>query len=523
MYLLTGLAGQAGDQLIGKAELLRRQIQLRRQLLRLLEDMLHFGDALESLEEPLVDQCDLVDLIHRHDAAAQCLADGEDALVVALLDLVDDLLIAQLGDERHGQRIDLHLDRTDCLHHGALEAVGDGHDLAGCLHLRAERFVRIDELVKRPARELDDNVVQRRLKAGYRLSGDRIGQLVQTVADSDLCRDLRDRIAGRLGCQRRGARYTRVYLDDGIFKRVRIECELYIAAALDAQLGDDLERRGAEHLIFVVAQRLRRRNDDRIAGVNADRIDVLHIADGDDVALSVAHDLVLDFLPACDALLDQNLIDAGVHDAARRDLAQLLPGVCDAAAGAAQCVCWTNDDRQTDLLGELNRVLYRVDNLGGDDRLVDLLHRVLEQLTILRLVDRGRIGAEQFDAVLLEESLGDQLHRDVQAGLSAQCREDGVRALLFDDLLDTRNRHRLDVDLVGHRLVRHDSCRVGVHQNNLESLFPQCTACLRSCVVKLRRLSDDDRAGAEYHNFVNIFAKRHYCAPPFFSSIRSIN
>ena len=64
--------------------------------------------------------------------------------------------------------------------------------------------------------------------------------------------------------------------------------------------------------ILLVAQGLRRRNYDRVAGVYADRVNVLHVTDGDGVALVVAHYLVLDFLPACDALLDQNLVNTRV-------------------------------------------------------------------------------------------------------------------------------------------------------------------------------------------------------------------
>ena len=50
---------------------------------------------------------------------------------------------------------------------------------------------------------------------------------------------------------------------------------------VDAQFGDDVECGGTEHLILLVAQGLRRRNYDRVAGVYADRVDVLHVTDGE--------------------------------------------------------------------------------------------------------------------------------------------------------------------------------------------------------------------------------------------------
>ena len=147
----------------------------------------------------------------------------------------------------------------------------------------------------------------------------------------------------------------------------------------------------------------------------------------------VAHDLVLDFLPAGDALLDKDLVHTRVHDAGGCDLAQLLPSIGDAAAGAAERVRRTDDDRQTDLAGEINRILDRVNHLGGDDRLADLLHGVLEHLAVLCLCDGGRISAKQLYAHFIKETVLAQLHREVQAGLTAEGGKDAVGVFFFDD------------------------------------------------------------------------------------------
>ncbi len=58
------------------------------------------------------------------------------------------------------------LERADGLLEGCLEAAVDRHHLAGRLHLRAEAAVAEGELVERPARDLDDAVVERRLEGG---------------------------------------------------------------------------------------------------------------------------------------------------------------------------------------------------------------------------------------------------------------------------------------------------------------------------------------------------------------------
>ena len=96
------------------------------------------------------------------------------------------------------------------------EGAVDGHDLAGRLHLRAERAVGARELVEREARQLDDHVVERRLEGGDRRAGDGVGDLGQPPADGDLGGHAGDGVAGRLGGQRRRAADARVDLDDRV-------------------------------------------------------------------------------------------------------------------------------------------------------------------------------------------------------------------------------------------------------------------------------------------------------------------
>ena len=85
-----------------------------------------------------------------------------------------------------------------------------------------------------------------------------------------------------------------------------------------------------------VGQRLDRRDDDRVAGVDAERVDVLHRADGDARVVGVAHHLVLDLLPADEAALDHDLADRARAQAGADALAVGRLGLDDAAAGPAE-------------------------------------------------------------------------------------------------------------------------------------------------------------------------------------------
>ena len=53
---------------------------------------------------------------------------------------------------------------------------------------------------------------------------------------------------------------------------------------------------------------------------------------------------------------------------------------------------------------------------------------------------------------------------------------------------------------IGHGWIGHDRCRVGVHQDNSESLFPQRLTSLSAGVVKLTGLTNNNRSCAQDEN-----------------------
>ena len=71
--------------------------------------------------------------------------------------------------------------------------------------------------------------------------------------------------------------------------------------------ADDVDADVAQVLVLAVGQRQRGSDRDRVAGVHADRVDVLDRADDDRVVGGVAHELELVLLPAEDRLLEEHL------------------------------------------------------------------------------------------------------------------------------------------------------------------------------------------------------------------------
>src|SRR3954451_13703618 len=128
------------------------------------------------------------------------------------------------------------------------------------------------------------------------------------------------------------------------------ERELDVAAALDAERANDVERRAAQALMCLIGESLDRCDDDRVTRVDAERIDVLHRAHRDACVRGIAHDLVLDLLPAAQIALDDDLADRARAQPRANALEKLLLCLDDAAARTTKRERRTYDGGHADLV-----------------------------------------------------------------------------------------------------------------------------------------------------------------------------
>jgi hypothetical protein len=131
---------------------------------------------------------------------------------------------------------------------------------------------------------------------------------------------------------------------------------------------------------------------------------------------------------------------------------------------------------------------------------------------VLRLVNRLGRGADELDSVLGQRAALGQPDRGVQGRLAAHRRQQGVRPLPFDHLLHHVQGDGLHVGPVGQLRIGHDRGRIAVDQHHPVAFFLEGLAGLGAGIVELAGLPDDDGAGADQENGLDVGAFRHTVA-----------
>ena len=354
-------------------------------------------DVAQLFDEQQVDLGGVGDQAHVH-AVSQQLGDGVDPIVGALGHIAQQLVGFHVVKFFHVQVVYADLQRADGLQQALLNGAAHAHHLAGGLHLGAEPVVGGGELVKGEAGHFGDHIVQGGLKGGGGV-GD--GDLVQGHAHADLGGHSGDRVAAGLGGQGGGAGDAGVDLDQIVLEGVGVQGKLDVAAALDLQRPDDPQGAVPQHVVFLVGQGLGGADHNGVAGVDAHRVDVLHVADGDGGVVRVPHHLVFDLLVALDALFNQHLMDGRKGQSVFHQLPEFLLVVGKAAAGAAQGESGAQHHRVADMLRRKQAFFHALGDLGGEHRLAQTLAQLLELLPVLCLLNALAAGAQQLHLALL--------------------------------------------------------------------------------------------------------------------------
>jgi hypothetical protein len=262
---------------------------------------------------------------------------------------------------------------------------------------------------------------------------------------------------------------------------------------------DDLDRDAPQLVVLGVGQRLARGNDRALAGVHPHRVEVFHVADDDAVVEPVPHDLVFDFLPASEVLLDEHL--RAVRERLHRTLVQLLGVGAEAGAQAPQRVRRPHHDGVAHVQGDSERLVDGGGNGASGDADPDLVEALDEEIAILRFLDRADRGAEDRHAVALQHAGTGEREAAVERRLAAEAEHDRVGALELDNLLDELGSDRQEVHLVGEGVGGLNRRDVRVDENRFDAFFLEGLDGLAAGVVELPGFADLQRTAAEQQHF----------------------
>ena len=450
-------------------------------------------DPVEGIQEDLVDAGQRRDAFHGI-TGLEGGGDGEHARVGRMGEGVIQVrdLIGLVADKAHGALPD----HAHSLLDGLLETLADGHHFADALHAGADLAGHTLDLGQIPARQLADHIIDLRALG-------RIADFRQGVTQADLGRHEGQRIAGRLGGKGRGTAQARVDLDDAVVQApVRRKGELDVALADDIEMPHDLDGILVQEVQLFLCQALRGRDDDALARMDAQRVEVLHVADDQAAVLRVADDLELDLFPALERLLHQHLRCEGEGLGGRGDELRLI--VAEAGTQSTEGEGRTDDDGIADIRRRLFRLFEGFGGVRLDGLDLDLVQAPDEEVAVLGVDDGRDRSAQDFHAVRGEESALVQLHAAVQGGLAAEGKQDPVGLLLFDDLGDEFRGDGEEVNLVGNAFRRLHRRDIGIDQDGTDAFLAQGLESLRATVVEFAGLADLEGATAQYQDFAQL-------------------
>ncbi len=281
------------------------------------------------------------------------------------------------------------------------------------------------------------------------------------------------------------------------------------SAGLYPDLADDVDRSIPHDLIFFVRQGLRRGNRDAVAGVDPHGVQVLDRADDDHVVLEVPHHLQLELLPPDHRLFEQDRVDPARVEPPLDDSVEALRVVGGPPPGPPKGEARPYDHRIADLLGDRPGLFQGTGVPASRNLQADLLHGGLEQLPVLGLLDRIRVGPDHLHPVGREHPLLGQLGSGVQRGLASHGRQQGVRPLLLDDLCHVLGENRFDVGPVRNERIGHDGGRIAVDQDDLVPFLLERLARLRAGIIEFACLADHDRPGSDNQDLLDVIPARH--------------
>ena len=150
-------------------------------------------------------------------------------------------------------------------------------------------------------------------------------------------------------------------------------------------MADNLDGQFAELVVIAVGECLRWCHDDALTGMDAQRVEVFHVADRDAIIETVAHYFVFHLLPSLQTLLYENLRREGEGLIAYGD--EFLLIVAESRTQSSKGVSGTDDDRITEFCSRCLSLFEGVAGMALDGVDTDFIEPFHEELAVFRVDD----------------------------------------------------------------------------------------------------------------------------------------
>ena len=140
---------------------------------------------------------------------------------------------------------------------------------------------------------------------------------------------------------------------------------------------------------------------------------------------------------------------------------------------------------------------------------MQIFHQLFKEITVFGLVNGRQFCPQQFNTKLFKNPCFRQFHGHVETRLTTQGWQESIWAFLPKNTRHKLKRNWFNVNLVCDFLISHDGRRVGVDKNHTVALLFQGQAGLRTRIIKLSSLTNNNRTRPNHHNFFNIRTFRH--------------
>ena len=322
------------------------------------DNLFEFNDMFEFFEEEHVDFSSIVH--HTEvDAKTNELSNSIEAVVGSSADIFEETSCVPIVEFLVIDVANTSFEWTHSFEERFFKRTTHAHHLTRSLHLSAEGVLSSSELVEWETSNFSNHIVESRFERSRSVSN---LDFVEAKANGDFSTNASDRVTASFRSKSWRTAHARVHLDEVVVERVRVECILHVTTTFDLQFANDFESRVAEELILFVSKSLRRTNNDRVASVDADRVDVFHITDSDSSVVSIAHHFVFDFFEAFDTLFYEHLVYRRKSEGIAHDFAEFLFVVGKTTTSTTESKCRAKYNRITDFFGSFETLFHIVGN-----------------------------------------------------------------------------------------------------------------------------------------------------------------